>query len=142
MPRYTRESCRTSFSSAARPADVIDRARRPAPIRMAASADHQRIVDRVAEFMARGRPDEVARLDVERWRHDGGSFKRSPREREGEIRRTRTEGERRAIRARQSKDVRDGPRSFGRRREVDQRSFPGGARVTRFAERVKRLSRS
>ena len=70
------------------------------------------------------------------------SRKRSPRESEGEIRRTRTEGARRAIRARQSKDVRDDRRSFGRPRELGQRSFPGGARVARVAERVKHLNRS
>ena len=80
MPQYTCASCRTSLYSAARPADLIDsrcpscgaapdharsaatRIRRPAPIQMAASTDNQRIVDRFADFMARGRPDEVARL--------------------------------------------------------------------------------
>lgn len=83
MPQYTCESCRTRLYSAARPADLIDRccpscgvssdhagsaairARRPAPTRVAASTEHQRIVDRVAAFMARGRPDEVAPVDVE-----------------------------------------------------------------------------
>jgi hypothetical protein len=83
MPQYTCEACRTSLYSAGRAADLIDRscpscgvsldharsaatrARRPAPIRMAASTDHRRIVDRFAAFMARGRPDDVARLDAD-----------------------------------------------------------------------------
>ena len=83
MPHYTCESCRTRLYSAARRADLIDRCcpscgvssdharsaatrtRRPAPTRIAASTDHQRIVDRFAAFMARGRPDEVAPVDAE-----------------------------------------------------------------------------
>jgi hypothetical protein len=68
------------------------------------------------------------------------SRKCSPRDRERDIRRTRTEGARRAIRARQAKDVRDDARRFGRPRELGQHSFPGGSRVARFAERVRRLS--
>jgi hypothetical protein len=92
MPHYSCESCKTRLYSAARQANLIDprcascgvsadhsrsaatRARAPAPIRREASADHKRIVDRFAAFMARGRPDEVARLDAERWLDDGGSF--------------------------------------------------------------------
>jgi hypothetical protein len=70
------------------------------------------------------------------------SRKRSPREREREIRRTRTEGARRAMRARQSQDVPDDPLSSGRPRGLGRLSFPGGARVARFAERVKRISGS
>jgi hypothetical protein len=90
MPRFKCESCRTSLYSAARAGDLIDdrcpscgapsdsarpvavRARRPAPIRWA-SADHQRIADRLGAFMDRGRAAQ-ARLDAERWLDDGGSF--------------------------------------------------------------------
>jgi hypothetical protein len=53
------------------------------------------------------------------------SRKRSPRDRERDIRRTRTEGARRVLRARHATDVRDNARSFGRLREHGRRSFPG-----------------
>jgi len=79
MPHYECETCRTRLYSAARTADLIDplcpscgassdqgrsaatRGRRRRPGQTAASGDHQRIVDRFADFMARGHPDEVAR---------------------------------------------------------------------------------
>jgi hypothetical protein len=70
------------------------------------------------------------------------SRNRLPGDRERDIRRTRTEGARRAIRARQAQDVRDDAWSFGRPRELGQRRFPGRSRVVRFTERVGRLSRS
>jgi hypothetical protein len=69
--------------------------------------------------------------------------KRSPRDRERQVRRTRTEGARRAIRARRATDVGDDARALARPRErLGQRSFPGAGRVARLAERVRRLSRS
>src|SRR5207244_3165774 len=100
MPQFNCTACGAGLYSAAAADDLIDprcptcgsgshRVRAPerrARLRGARNASHhsvttrtynaghQRIVDRFAEFMARGRPDEVARLDAERWLGDGGSF--------------------------------------------------------------------
>jgi hypothetical protein len=72
----------------------------------------------------------------------GPSRKRSPRDRERDIRGTRTEGARRAIRARHARGIRDDARSFGRQRDLGQPSLPRRRGVVRFAERVRRFSRS
>jgi hypothetical protein len=66
----------------------------------------------------------------------------SPRDRERQIRMTRTEGARRALRAEQAKVVRDDTRSTGHPRDLDRRDFPSRASVVRFAERIRRLGRS
>jgi hypothetical protein len=63
-------SCGTSSEYAR---STATRTRRPAPIRTAASADHQRIAQRFGAFMDRGRTAQ-AELDAERWLDDGGSF--------------------------------------------------------------------
>jgi hypothetical protein len=68
--------------------------------------------------------------------------RRSPRDRERQIRMTRTEGARRALRAERAKVVRDDTRSSGRPRDLDQRDDPSRSSVVRFAERIRNLGRS
>jgi hypothetical protein len=97
MPQFECTACGASLYSAGATADLIDprcptcgwhsdRVRRPAHISRGPVAlggthtettrthnrGHQAIVDRFATFMARGRPDEAARIDAKRWLDDGG----------------------------------------------------------------------
>jgi hypothetical protein len=99
MPQFKCTACGARLYSAAATADLIDprcptcrsdlhRVRRPERIarlrgpRGATHTEttrthnrgHQRIVDRLATFMARGRPDEVAQIDAERWLDGRRSF--------------------------------------------------------------------
>jgi hypothetical protein len=72
----------------------------------------------------------------------GRSRRRSQHDRERDIRMTRTEGARRALRANQAKDVRGDASSSGRPSERDQLGFPSRGSVVRFAERIRNLNRS
>jgi hypothetical protein len=72
----------------------------------------------------------------------GRSRPRSQRDRERDIRMTRSEGARRALRANQATDLRGHASSSGRPSERDQLSFPSRSSVVRFAERIRNLSRS
>jgi hypothetical protein len=93
MPQFKCAACGAGLYSAAAASDLIDpgcsscgsrldvggphasrvRSHRAARTRTS-NPGHQRIVDGFAQFMARGRPDEVASLGSERWLDDGGSF--------------------------------------------------------------------
>jgi hypothetical protein len=72
----------------------------------------------------------------------GRSRRRSRRDQERDIRMTRTEGARRALRANQAKDLLGDASSSGRSSERDQLNFPSRSSVVRFAERIRNLSRS
>src|SRR4051794_34821694 len=99
MPQFKCTACGVGLYSAAATADLTDprcptcgshpyRVRQPERIARMRKAPggghtettrthnrgHQRIVDRFAIFMARGRPDEVARIDAQRWLDDDGGF--------------------------------------------------------------------
>lgn len=66
---------------------------------------------------------------------------RSAREREREIRMTRSEGARRALRGRHAREADAYPRAAARVPDERRRTFPGRTRVASFARRVERLMR-